>query len=392
MSDNATSKKTTVLLVGPTPPPYHGVSMAMRAVLDSSLASQFRLVHLDITDRRGIGHVDQPDLYDVVLFVKQFFQNMALLLRERPSLFYMPISQTRIGFIRDSLFMIPALLMRCRVIIHLHGANFETLAVKGGFFWRTYMNIVLRRVARFIVLGEMLRPIFNRWASPDQVVSLPNGVVLGKGNLSKGVSEKQEAFRILFLSTLSPGKGLFVLLNSIPLILNEEKEVEVSIAGPWSSDTVRREAESWLAETGMKDKVRFVGELTGQEKSRFLQSGNLFIFPGIQQEGQPLTVLEAMAEGLPVIATDRGCLQETVVEGMTGFIVPPNSPEAIADKVVHLIRRPAVRQEMAANALKRVKECYTVEQFVSRLGEIFRQTMITEQRQNVPEVRVGEMP
>ena len=390
MSENTTSEKATILLIGPTPPPHHGVSMAMQALLNSPLSNRFRLIHLDITDRRGIGHVDQPDLYDVVLFIKQFFQNLGLIIRERPALFYLPISQTRIGFIRDSFFIIPALIMRCRVMIHLHGASFENLAIQGGFFWKSYLNAILRRVSRFIVLGEMLRPIFSRWATPDQISVVPNGVVQ-RDNLSPIFSERRP-FKVLFLSTLCRQKGLFVLLDAIPLIVQEEKEVAFEIAGPWWTEEVRREAERRLAESGMADKVRFVGKITGEEKSAFLHSGDLFVFPGVQQEGQPLTVLEAMAEGLPVIATDRGCLRETVIGGLTGFIVPPDSPEAIAERVIHLIRHPALREEMAVNALKRVKECYTVERYAFSLGEVFHQTLIGPPLRNAPEARVRYMP
>ncbi|MBI3802946.1 MAG: glycosyltransferase family 4 protein [Nitrospirae bacterium] len=392
MSKKGIPEKATLLLIGPTPPPYHGVGMAMQAILDSSIATQFRLVHLDITDRRGIGHVDQPDLYDVFLFVKQFFRNGMLIVRERPALFYIPISQTRIGFIRDSLFILPALMMRSRVIVHLHGANFESLADQGGFLWKRYLDFILRRVARFIVLGEMLRPIFGRWAAPDRISVVPNGVIQEKAEMSERRLSAQRPFRILFLSTLCRQKGLFVLLDAIPLIVREEKDVGFEIAGPWASEDVRREAERRLTENGMTDRVRFVGQITGEEKRRFLRSGDLFIFPGVQQEGQPLTVLEAMSEGLPVVATDRGCLRETVAEGVTGFIVPPNSAEAIAEKVIHLIRHPGRRDQLAINAAKRVKESYTVEQFVFRLEEVFGQTLIASGRQNRGGVRLESTP
>ena len=105
-----------------------------------------------------------------------------------------------------------------------------------------------------------------------------------------------------------------------------------------------------------------------------------------------MTVLEAMSEGLPVVATDRGCIKETVIDGTTGFIVPPNSPEAIAEKIIRLIRDPALRDRMAADALMRVGQCYTVERFADRLGEAFRQTIVNAQRQNTREVRIGSIP
>jgi glycosyltransferase involved in cell wall biosynthesis len=176
------------------------------------------------------------------------------------------------------------------------------------------------------------------------------------------------------------------------MVVKAHAEVDFLIAGSWWGDTTRQEAEDCVASLGITEKVQFVGPVTGQQKSAFLHSGSLFVFPSIQQEGQPMTVLEAMSEGLPVIATDRGCLKETVVDGITGFIVPPNSPEAIAEKIIHLIHHPVLRDEMAANSLKRVEQCYTVEQFASRLEEAFRQTLVAEQRRNTRRARIGFIP
>ena len=62
------SAKISVLLIGPTPPPFHGVAVAIQTLLQSCIVEQFRVCHLDLADRRGIQHVNKPDLHDVVLF------------------------------------------------------------------------------------------------------------------------------------------------------------------------------------------------------------------------------------------------------------------------------------------------------------------------------------
>lgn len=385
------AERTTLLVVGPTPPPHHGVSMAMHVLLNSSITTTFHVVHLDITDRRGIGHVDKPDLYDVFLFTKQFFRNLVFILKESPRLFYLPISQTRIGFLRDSLFILPAFMARIPVIVHLHGANLNVLYTEAGPLWRAYMGVILRNVSRFIVLGEMLRPIFGRWATPKQISVVPNGVPCSAARDGSPRS-RGGVFRVVFLSSLSRQKGLFVLLQAIPLVVKDHPEVDIRIAGPWWGETTQREAQNCLAALDITGKVHFVGSVTGPQKSEFLRAGDVFVFPGVQQEGQPLTVLEAMSEGLPVIATDRGCLRETVLDGVTGFIVPPNSPQAIAAKIVQLIRDPALRDQMAVNALERVRHLYTPERFASRLNDVFLRTLASAPGRSTHQQRVGCNP
>lgn len=377
------TRKETILIIGPTPPPYHGVSVATQVLLDALPSEQFSAVHLDTADRRGIAHVDQPDLWDVLLFIRQWLLHTTILIRKRPRICYLPLSQSRIGFLRDSLFMIPAFTVQSSVVAHLHGANFDKVYEGGGKVFKLYVDAILKRVTKFVVLGEMLKPIFHNWARPESIAVVPNGVPepvpRGTGHL-KATLEKQ--VRVVFLSTLSRQKGLFVLLDAVPLVTTEYPHVEFHIAGPWWGTDTEETARKQLAAANLESSVTFHGQLAGDAKMQFLQDGDIFVFPGIQQEGQPLTVLEAMCSGLPVIATDRGCLRETVVEGETGFIVQPHSPKAIADRILQLIREPHTRKHMGAHARRRYEQEYTMSTFAARMADLFAQVIQSDYHEN----------
>ena len=170
-------KRSTILIIGPTPPPYHGVSVSIQVLLDYLPTKQFAVSHVNTADRRGIAHVNQPDLWDVVLFVHQWFRYVFALFINRPNISYLPLSQTRIGFMRDSLFMLPAVLCRTAVVAHLHGASFEHVYQNGGPLYQRYVDWVLPRVSKFVVLGETLKPIFRKWTKPAEVAVVPNGVL-----------------------------------------------------------------------------------------------------------------------------------------------------------------------------------------------------------------------
>jgi glycosyltransferase involved in cell wall biosynthesis len=374
------AESARIVVIGPTPPPVHGVSISMQTLLKSAIAERFQLLHLDTADRRGIHFVDKPDWHDVVLFVKQFMKIVVLMARHQPHLLYIPISQSRIGFLRDSLFMIPAFLMRCPVVVHLHGANLRTVYDESGYIWKRYFDLILLRVTRFVVLGEMLKPIFEKWTTARHISVVPNGISQADCQVRPPTNDSQSnadhsLFRVLALSTLSRAKGVFVLLETISLVCRQYEHVRLYIAGPWWGTTTESEAMAYIAERGIGPHVNFVGQLTGRKKTEFFRSGDVFIFPGLQQEGQPLTVLEAMSEGLPVIATDRGCLRETVQEGSTGFIVSPSSPDAIAEKVLQLIRQPDLLTLMRRNARLRFEHEYTTDLFAARMEQVFSQTL-----------------
>lgn len=361
--------KPSLLLIGPTPPPHHGVSMAMQALLTSSLQTHFHVRHVDLADRRGIGHVDKPDLYDLWLVIKQCSQLAVLYLRDRPDLVYIAISQSTIGFLRDSIFLLPALITGRKVVVHLHGGNFRVWYEARGKAMRWVIRKVLARVSRVIVLGEAFRSLFLGLVAPGRVVVVPNGVEYPPP--VPPVEPGRERFRIVYLGTLTSLKGLFVLMNAIPLVRKNHPDTEFVLAGPWFDVHDRQAATAFIEAHHLGDHVTFTGPVTtAEQKHAILASAHVFVFPGVQQEGQPLTVLEAMSEGLPVIATDRGCLRETIVEGETGFLIPPGSAQVIADCIVCLIKDKDLRTRMAAQAIARYREHYTMERFIERMEAV----------------------
>ena len=117
-------ERVRLLILGPTPPPFHGVAVAVQTLLGSNLANRFQVAHLDLADRRGIQHVNKPDLHDVVLFVRQWLKLLRILINFYPNVSYLVLSQSTVGFLRDSLLIWPAYLRGSHVVLHLHGGNF----------------------------------------------------------------------------------------------------------------------------------------------------------------------------------------------------------------------------------------------------------------------------
>ena len=366
------SESPAILVIGPTPPPFHGVSVATEAILKSDLRERFRLCHLDLADRRGIEHVDKPDFHDVVLFLKQWGRLLTILRKERPAVAYLAISQSTIGFLRDSLLMLPAWIAGAHVVLHLHGGNFKAWYESRSFLMRSYVRMVLRRVSHVAVLGESLRRLFDGLIASNRVAVVPNGIDWPAVHKPAHESHKPRRYRILHLSTLNRLKGAPVLLAAVPHVLKVRQDVEFIFAGPWSHERDQREAESFIAQHGLSGHVEFVGPVSSLDHKRSIySSADLFVFPGLQQEGQPLVVLEAMASGLPVLFTDRGCLRETVIEGECGFEVRRNDPQHLADRILWFLDHPTEIERMGGNARERFEQFYTSERFVRRLGDVF---------------------
>lgn len=370
------STSPTVLIIGPTPPPFHGVAVAMDTLLRSPLSERFHLVHLDLADRRGIQHVNKPDLHDVFLFSRQWIRLLNILFQKRPTLTYLVLSQSTIGFLRDSFLIWPAVFSGSRIVLHLHGGYFKQWVKERTWFMKTYVRMVLRRITRAIVLGETLKEQFEGLVSETKIAVVSNGIDWNGVDSSPKAGRVDSRFRILHLSTLSHLKGALVLIEAIPIILQHRQDVELVCAGPWSHLEDKQWAEDFIAKQGIADHVRFAGQVEGDAKRGLFDSSDLFVFPGVQQEGQPLVVIEAMAAGLPVIFTNRGCLRDTVIEGETGFETPINDPAALAERILWILDHPDALRAMGQRGRHRYESFYTKERHIKNMIEVFTSACI----------------
>jgi len=363
--------KPNLFIVGPTPPPYHGVAVAIQTLLHSSLSEQFNVVHLELADRRGIQHVNKPDLHDVVLFLRQWLKLVSMLFHVCPPLTYLVLSQTTIGFFRDSLLIWPAYWRGSRIVLHLHGGNIRDWFLGRSWFMKAYVRAVLRRTTRIIVLGDSLKSQFDGLVGPHRIAVVPNGIEWKESGSSAREACSSSRYRILHLSTLSHLKGALVLIKAIPSVVTHRKDLEFVFAGPWSHLEDKQWADQFIAHQGIGQYIRFTGQVEGDQKQALFESSEIFVFPGVQQEGQPLVVIEAMAAGLPIIFTDRGCLRDTVINGETGIEVPINDPHRLADRILWLLDHPDNMRAMGKRARQRYDSLYTKKHHIENMIEVF---------------------
>ena len=239
--------------------------------------------------------------------------------------------------------------------MHLHGGNFRHWFLGRSWFMRVYVQAVLSRVTRIIVLGDSLKNQFDRLVNKQRISVVANGIDWQDSATPARVTRSSSRYRILHLSTLSRLKGALVLIEAIPLVIRHRQEVDFVFAGPWSHAEDKRWADQFIAQQGIAEYIWFSGQVDSDEKKALFESADVFVFPGVQQEGQPLVVIEAMAAGLPVIFTDRGCLRDTVINGETGVEVPVNDPHRLADRILWLLDHPDDMKAMGRRARNDMK-------------------------------------
>jgi glycosyltransferase involved in cell wall biosynthesis len=118
------------------------------------------------------------------------------------------------------------------------------------------------------------------------------------------------------------------------------------------------------------DQVQFVGVVPNGRLGEWYESCDLFVHPSLWNEPFPLTILEAMSCGLPIVSTRVGGIPEMVAHGETGILVEPGDPDAFADAIVELLRDDARRRAMGAAGRRRVEQEFSWDRTAAQLEEI----------------------
>lgn len=365
--------KKKVLYIGSLPPPYHGVNVYNKRVLNSKLSEVFEVSHLDISDHRNLYNLGKFDFYNVFLGLKNFISLSFLILRTKPDLVYLNIA-LNLAYLRDGTFiLVSRLFSKAKIIVHLHQTGLEEFYNKSNWFIRKFIGITLKKADASIVLGNSFKPVMNRFVKDIKVV--PNGTDFNPDISSKSFKKSNRGLTISYLGNLYESKGLMDLLEAAKIVLLRYDDVKFRIAGFWPDEIIKTKVFNFVKRNNLDNNMELLSPVLGKEKEEFLLSTDIFVFPS-WYEGQPYVILEAMAAACPVISTkDVGAIPETVIDGKTGILVDKKNPQQIAEAIIYLIENPEKRIEMGLAGRKRFEENYTMEKSVDNLIEAFNEIL-----------------
>ena len=171
-------------------------------------------------------------------------------------------------------------------------------------------------------------------------------------------SEIHIPLRLLYAGRIDRTKGLFELVEALSILVNSEGyEVILQIAG-WADegDPTKKELTAFAENHGVGRRLDFVGYLkSGPELFTWLRSADLFILPSYA-ESFPRAILDALAAGLPVIASRVGDIPHRLHHQQTAYLIEPHSSRAIVEGVIQLVQEPKLRQHIAENGLNWVRQ------------------------------------
>jgi glycosyltransferase involved in cell wall biosynthesis len=235
---------------------------------------------------------------------------------------------------------------------------------------------VLKEADKIIVVSNATKNyVLSLGADPEKVEVLHNGVDLNRFKLLSGVKDEmrkklgisEDARVVLTVRRLVYKNGIDTLLESAELAVKKNPKLIFVVVGKGPDF---EEVKNRIAQLGIQRNFRLTGFVSDEELPRYYNVADLFALPSKSGEGLPLVALEAMACGLPVIATNVGGTSEVMSEDY-GKLVPPNSPESLGEALVEFSRKDLAVLKKELRTMMEQK--YSWDKNVEKLGEIYEE-------------------
>lgn len=266
--------------------------------------------------------------------------------------------------------MAGASIARVPVVINTeHGFAYPVRGVKC-----VIENMLRNLVDVNITVSNALNKQLSHWVVlKNKIITIANGIepldYKKKVHLSHNIKHKlgisEDEVVIGNVARLVAVKNHRLLLDTLRILLNSTSKIRLLLVG---DGELRQELENYATSIGISDKVIFYGH--SNEVPELLNAMDIFVLSSLN-EGISITLLEAMASGKPVVATDVGGNGEVVVDGETGFLVPSNQPEAMVKVILELLNNKDSAYIMGASGRKRIEAAFNINLMVNKTEQLY---------------------
>lgn len=348
-------ESSSVVMLGPGLDVRGGVAGVERLLLDA-LPEEVHATHIATM-------VEGGKWIKAVTFA-QSLAKLAMQLRHRPDVIHIHFASGASN-IRKIILARFALARGASVIMHAHGGGYQKHWARMSKIERSLTLNTLLQINRLVVLGAGWRTFFESIGVPaHRIVVLPNPVVLPDSIPERPAGGQ---VRFVYFGLISRRKGVFDLMEAVAKLSPEcRARAEFVLAGNGEVQQLREHA----AKLGVADVVEIRDWVDPVQRDELLASANAFVLPS-HTEGLPMSLLEAMAWGLPPICTPVGSIPEYVIDGANGLLVAPGAVSQLAGAIEKLVSQDAERLYMGRLARATV-EPLCVKQYSNRMCAVYR--------------------
>lgn len=359
----------SIIAVAQTPPPFHGQAVMNQLLLEGDY-SKVKFHHVRMAFSGDIQEVGVFRWKKIFHLVAVFFGIVAARFQTGAQvLYYPPASPNMVPFLRDCVLLIGTRWLLKKTVFHFHASGLKEFYKRLPWPLQKAFRRAYGRPDLSISISNFAKADAEFFDSQN-ISIIPNGIP--EPDIVKRLhrSSAQDAPEILFCGMVSEEKGVGILLKACAYLKAKGVHFSCKILGKAASEVEEKQFKDFIQNHQLEEIVEFTGPLYDDNKWKAYSCADVFCFPTFYSaETFPVVAIEAMMFGLPVVSTDWRGLPDIVVDGETGFLVPPKDAQSIAERLERLILDPDLRAAMGAAGRRRYEERFTVDKFRNQMEE-----------------------
>lgn len=358
--------KKKICFIAQFPPPIHGLSKAIDTLYNSELKEKYEFSNVDITNNKHI------------------ISNIYKIIKSDADLYYLTIAQTTGGNLRDLIIIKLLLMKKKKILVHLHGGYYRTMLESDCKSFIKEINLKLfSKLSGAIVLGNSLKHIFKGVVEEKKIHVVENCVDAqyliseDKFNLKMENLDDKDRLNIVYLSNFIESKGYKDILKVAKICKdNSVKRFNFIFAGKFYNSEDEKEFKQYIEDNKLEAIIDYRGIVQGNEKLKMLQQGDVFmLLTRYPKEGQPISIIEGMANGMSIITTDYAGIPDLIENNENGYFAKYDNHEEIYKLLLSIEGNRDTQKRVILNNREKVLNMFTQVKYINRMDNVFNEML-----------------
>lgn len=342
-----------------------GIAAVISGYYGSKLEQDFDIIYVEsYKDGGKFGKLTKA-ICGYVRFIK-------VLLVDRPDIIHIH-SSFGPSFYRKLPFIYMASWAKKPIVNHIHGADFEEFYVKAKRWKQALIRATYNKCTVLIALSNEWKENLSKIVVPEKITIVENYSVLHEDALKARLARNPNN-TVLFLGEIGKRKGGYDMPLVAAEVVKAVPDVKFVLAGA-GSPADERAVKALFKKYGVSDHVIFPGWVRGKKKDTLLREADVFFLPSYN-EGMPMSVLDAMGYGLPIVSTNVGGIPKIVHNGKNGYCCDAGDVTSFAKGIIELLKSKKMLQQFGLNSYKIVETSYSLESHIEKLKNIYNSIVL----------------
>ena len=334
-----------------------GIASVVSGYRNSQLEKDFDIKYIET-------YCDGNKFFKTCMALRSYVYFVVLILFWNPSIIHIHSSFGG-SFYRKLPFIIIGSLFKKPIINHIHGADFDRFYINASNEKRKIVKYAYNKCDKIIALSDEWKDKLNQIVDSAKIVVIENYSILHPEAINARKTKKND-YNVLFFFFFCRRKGCYDIPSVAEKVAKEIPNIKFVLAGSGDIDRIKS-----ITPDKIKNIIIYPGWVKKDEKDSLLKKADVFFLPSYN-EGMPMSILDAMGYGLPVVSTTVGGIPKIVHNGENGYLCKPGEIENLSTAILKILKDDYMLKKMGNNSVSIVKNRYSLQTHINSLEKTYR--------------------